>query len=249
MYSREELEGISNEALLKAAEGERVIPPPIFKEARRRGIASWMGDVKGYRDHKENEEGRSSRKGGSRKRRGRSGESSDRRRGTRPEEKRRDEETCEAHGDSITAVTPQEVCRACGIEGDWKAMMEVTLLLSSAFERSEGVALRTGHAYSPHERATSNGACHAVLAGEYQNGRLQRKRGDALCKPASEFWGLENFDIEKDRPEKAITCKTCLERANRYAGGIGERVRDCLEGQEALLANAIRERRKEQSDG
>ncbi|MGY5129230.1 hypothetical protein [Streptomyces nigrescens] len=42
-------------------------------------------------------------------------------------------------------------------------------------------------------------------------GRLRREAGDALCRPAYEFYELERGDVDGE-----ATCRTCLERAARY---------------------------------
>ncbi|MCX5445990.1 hypothetical protein [Streptomyces nigrescens] len=42
-------------------------------------------------------------------------------------------------------------------------------------------------------------------------GRLRREAGDALCRPACEFFELERGDVGGE-----ATCRKCLERAARY---------------------------------
>ena len=49
------------------------------------------------------------------------------------------------------------------------------------------------YAYSPRENVGSGGKDHIVLEEEYSKGRLKRISGDPLCKPARDFWGLENI--------------------------------------------------------
>lgn len=68
-----------------------------------------------------------------------------------------------------------------------------------------------GYAYSPRQGALTVARDHTVLSGWFRLGQLQRKAGDALCKPRKRFWGLEDT-----RDGREATCPTCLERMARY---------------------------------
>lgn len=67
----------------------------------------------------------------------------------------------------------------------------------------------TAYAYSPHENVGSGGTSHIIVDEPLQAGRLIRKPGDALCKPAARFWGLDM------RPGRPAECLRCLEIAER----------------------------------
>ncbi|GAA2457250.1 hypothetical protein [Streptomyces macrosporus] len=72
----------------------------------------------------------------------------------------------------------------------------------------------TGHvryAFNPRQGASSNGGYHIVLDQPLSAGRLSREAGDALCKRAAAFWGLE-----RGNPDQQPTCTSCLKRAERY---------------------------------
>jgi hypothetical protein len=68
------------------------------------------------------------------------------------------------------------------------------------------------YAYNPHENTGSNGSYHITLKEPLRAGRLKREAGDALCKPAREFWGLDERE-----PGTMATCLKCLETAERLA--------------------------------
>lgn len=51
---------------------------------------------------------------------------------------------------------------------------------------------------------------HAVLDQDLTSGRLQRKKGDALCRPSRQFWGLY------PQPGRVVDCPRCLELAARH---------------------------------
>lgn len=70
------------------------------------------------------------------------------------------------------------------------------------------------YAYSPRHGAVSTGAEHLVLKQDLSAGRLKRKRGDALCKPADKFWGLEVFPDQENRTRQWL-CKRCAELAEK----------------------------------
>ncbi|MER5785788.1 hypothetical protein ABT104_29340 [Streptomyces mobaraensis] len=66
---------------------------------------------------------------------------------------------------------------------------------------------------SSHPRQSTGQAQHArhIVLDAPLAGRLRREAGDALCRPATDFYELERTDLEGD-----ATCKTCVERAARY---------------------------------
>ncbi|WKU45985.1 hypothetical protein Q3V23_19035 [Streptomyces sp. VNUA116] len=66
---------------------------------------------------------------------------------------------------------------------------------------------------SSHPRQSTEQAQHArhIVLDAPMTGRLRREAGDALCRPAVDFYDLERTDIEGD-----ATCKKCVERAARY---------------------------------
>lgn len=70
---------------------------------------------------------------------------------------------------------------------------------------------KTAYAYSPREGARdgffSPGKDHFQLLSPVAEGRFKRESGDALCKPAVKFWGLQGFN--DDSP---VTCRQCLDR-------------------------------------
>jgi len=68
------------------------------------------------------------------------------------------------------------------------------------------------HAYTPNEQATYGGADHLMLQGEFVSGRLHRRAGDALCKPARRFAYLQEVTHVSPLP----TCKRCLDLAPKY---------------------------------
>ena len=72
-----------------------------------------------------------------------------------------------------------------------------------------GIETRVDHAYTPNERGNYGGAEHIVVLDDLDSGRLHRKAGDALCKPADQFWGLEHTH------GGPASCKTCIERAEQ----------------------------------
>jgi hypothetical protein len=67
------------------------------------------------------------------------------------------------------------------------------------------------YAFTRRQGASSNGGYHLVLDQPLNAGRLQRKAGDALCKPRSKFWGLDVGSATAD-----ASCPTCLRRADQY---------------------------------
>ena len=72
---------------------------------------------------------------------------------------------------------------------------------------------RTAHvryAYSPRQGANSRGGYHLLMNAPLNSGRLRRERGDVLCEPNRDFWGLE------PRPEAAANCTACVRLAERH---------------------------------
>jgi hypothetical protein len=59
-------------------------------------------------------------------------------------------------------------------------------------------------AYHPRDRGMAHGSQHLVTTRPLDAGRLHRKPGDALCKPATKFWGLNAH------PEREASCKRCI---------------------------------------
>lgn len=75
--------------------------------------------------------------------------------------------------------------------------------------KAQGCQAKTAYAYSPREGGREGffapGADHYQLLSPVTVGRLKRVAGDALCKPAKKFWGLDGYD-----DKYTVTCKTCL---------------------------------------
>lgn len=67
------------------------------------------------------------------------------------------------------------------------------------------------YAFNPRQGPSSNGSYHLILDQPLDAGRLHRKTGDALCKPRSKFWGLEQGDNRA-----RANCPACLRLADRY---------------------------------
>lgn len=67
------------------------------------------------------------------------------------------------------------------------------------------------YAYNPRQGARTRGGYHLILDQPLTAGRLTRETGDALCKPADQFWGLE-----PGNPHAQPSCPTCLHRAGLY---------------------------------
>lgn len=73
----------------------------------------------------------------------------------------------------------------------------------------QGIQAQLAYAYSPREGARdgsySPGRDHLQLLSPVYKGRFKRDAYDALCKPASKFWGLQGFG-----DKRVVTCKECL---------------------------------------
>lgn len=68
-------------------------------------------------------------------------------------------------------------------------------------------------AYAGHATTGNySGGAHLIVTSDMTRGRLVRQAGDALCKPAARFWGLEP---EPERSLKTVSCKRCKEIAER----------------------------------
>jgi hypothetical protein len=117
------------------------------------------------------------------------------------------------------------------------ALRAMTRRLIAFFARATGTEATTGHAYTGRSRGHNQGGNHILVLEDYQHGRLQRSKGDALCKPADDFWRLE----AQEDPGFA-TCQTCLDRLQRYAGEEEAQriVYDELTEYAPLLAEAVR---------
>ena len=64
--------------------------------------------------------------------------------------------------------------------------------------------------YGPRPRPSPHARYHAVLDRPLVAGRFRREAGEALCKPATRFWGLA---LVTTAP---VTCPRCLELAERH---------------------------------
>lgn len=67
------------------------------------------------------------------------------------------------------------------------------------------------YAFNRRQGPSSNGKYHLILDQPLHTPRLNRGAGDALCRPASKFWGLE-----RGSAQAAADCPICLQRAERY---------------------------------
>ena len=68
------------------------------------------------------------------------------------------------------------------------------------------------YAYSPRENDGSSGKYHVVTQVPLEAGRLRRAAGDALCKPARKFWGLDARSFERFQTYPCKRCKALAER-------------------------------------
>jgi hypothetical protein len=69
------------------------------------------------------------------------------------------------------------------------------------------IPVSLAYAYSPRERTGSRGRHHIQTQEDFVLGRLKRKKGDALCRPAKKFW---NLDTRRNEHESHVTCLHCL---------------------------------------
>ncbi|MEU1674078.1 hypothetical protein ABZ752_18920 [Streptomyces roseifaciens] len=73
------------------------------------------------------------------------------------------------------------------------------------------ITARVRQSAHPHQGAAQAALARHIVLDAPMTGRLRRDAGDALCRPAVDFYELERNDIEGD-----ATCKKCIERAARY---------------------------------
>jgi hypothetical protein len=76
--------------------------------------------------------------------------------------------------------------------------------------RNETLTARPSYAYTRRQGAWSFAHTHAVLDQDLNAGRFKRTKGDALCRPAEKFWGLEPITT------RGVSCPKCKELAERY---------------------------------
>ncbi|MFE6742313.1 hypothetical protein [Streptomyces tubercidicus] len=70
---------------------------------------------------------------------------------------------------------------------------------------------RVRQSYHPNQGAEQAKLARHIVLDTPLAGRLRREAGDALCRPAYEFYELERGDVDGE-----ATCRKCLERAARY---------------------------------
>lgn len=73
---------------------------------------------------------------------------------------------------------------------------------------------RVAYAYQPRQGANSRGTNHLIAVQAIDVGRLHRKAGDPLCRPARTFWGL---DGRSSSDFEANPCQRCAEIRARLA--------------------------------
>lgn len=73
------------------------------------------------------------------------------------------------------------------------------------------ITARVRQSYHPHQSTEQAKLARHIVLDVPLDGRLRREAGDALCRPAYEFYELERGDVEGE-----ATCKKCIERAARY---------------------------------
>lgn len=73
------------------------------------------------------------------------------------------------------------------------------------------ITARVRQSSHPHQGAEQAKLARHIVLDAPLTGRLRRDAGDALCRPAVDFYELERDDVEGD-----ATCKKCIERAARY---------------------------------
>ena len=72
---------------------------------------------------------------------------------------------------------------------------------------------RVAYAYSPRENVGSTGKYHLIATERIAHGPLVREPGDALCKPARKFWGLDGRRTAEDFERHG--CARCREIRDR----------------------------------
>ncbi|MFE7316425.1 hypothetical protein ACFU7T_25535 [Streptomyces sp. NPDC057555] len=73
------------------------------------------------------------------------------------------------------------------------------------------ITARVRQSTHPHQGAEQARLARHIVLDVTLDGRLRREAGDALCRPATDFYELERGDVEGD-----ATCRKCIERAARY---------------------------------
>ncbi|MFF0630369.1 hypothetical protein [Streptomyces sp. NPDC004296] len=73
------------------------------------------------------------------------------------------------------------------------------------------ITARVRQSTHPHQGAERARLARHIVLDVPLEGRLRREAGDALCRPATDFYELEHGDVEGD-----ATCRKCIERAARY---------------------------------
>lgn len=103
------------------------------------------------------------------------------------------------------------IAEACGVDPDAAQSAPVSAPPVTAPEAPPQTADGHGvaYAYNPGQGPSSNGAYHLVAKAPIQSGRLRRAPGDALCKPARRFWGLDGGRTEADFNSRP--CARCAE--------------------------------------
>lgn len=99
-------------------------------------------------------------------------------------------------------IPPGSRCPACRrvTACDWLAMWP------------SAPRLGIGAAYHPRDRGSAAGRDHAILLDPFVYGQLRRSAGDALCRPAKQFWGLQDVTSS---PRRLVSCVPCLEKIGR----------------------------------
>lgn len=73
------------------------------------------------------------------------------------------------------------------------------------------ITARVRQSSHPNQGAEQAKTARHVVLDAPLTGRMKREAGDALCRPAVDFYELGREDLDTD-----ATCKKCLERAGRY---------------------------------
>lgn len=82
---------------------------------------------------------------------------------------------------------------------------------------------RVAYAYNPGQGAMSNGCNHLLTVADLDAGRLHRKAGDPLCRPARNFWGLDGRAPESFEENP---CRRCSEIRARLKVRAAEIIED-----------------------
>lgn len=82
---------------------------------------------------------------------------------------------------------------------------------------------RVAYAYNPGQGASSNGTNHLLTVADLDVGRLHRKAGDPLCRPARNFWGLDGRAPESFEENP---CRRCSEIRARLKASASEIIED-----------------------